>query len=107
MIDAIVNNRCCVAIIDDIFKPTQEQAVHFRQMIESKAFHVVYSAREAVLLSSKLIQGEDTRWKYRREFVKNFIRPRGLDLNVGELAAKSIERIVSEKVHNLLHGQQT
>jgi hypothetical protein len=105
MIDAVINGKPCIAFMSNKYRLTQRETAHFQQMIETA--YVAFTPEKVAYHIARLIGGEDDRWSVRKKFVKQFIRPRGLDRKAGEIAAQEVERIANAKVHRLLHRQQT
>ncbi len=91
MIDAIINDKICVTILTEEYKSAQEEAVHFRDLISADVVEMTHSIAECVKRIEVIWRGEDTKQEQRKAFVKNFIRPRGLEIPAGDLAARAIE----------------
>jgi hypothetical protein len=54
---------------------------------------VNHSPQEAIDSIVRLLEGEDRRCDQRQQFVKEFIRPHGLGIAAGKVAARTIELI--------------
>ena len=93
MIDAVLQGKPCIAYMADKYDSTQRQATHFKQMLDADILELAHTPEEAVKLIENLARGGDKRWEQRRKFVKEFIRPRGLDRMAGQLAANAIKKI--------------
>jgi hypothetical protein len=91
MIDAIINDRPGATIMAERYRATQMQTAHFRQLIQAKVLEVASDIPECVEIIKKFAQGWDRKTNERRQFVKEFIRPRGLHLSAGEVVARAIE----------------
>jgi len=103
MIDAIINGKPCIAFMSDKYRLTQLESTHFKQMLDADVLEIARTPADIVNIVESLARGEDVRWQNRRDFVREFIRPKGLDRMAGKLAA---ERIVNAKVRGVLHRQQ-
>ncbi len=90
MIDAIINDLPCVTVITDTYRATQMQAVHFRQLLSADVLEVSQSPEACVSLLEGLHHGLDGKALQRKQFVRDYIRPRGLHRPVGEIVARCI-----------------
>jgi hypothetical protein len=95
MIDAVINGKPCIAFMSNKYRLTQRETAHFQQMIETA--YVAFTPEKVAYHIARLIGGEDDRWSVRKKFVKQFIRPRGLDRKAGEIAAQEVERIANDR----------
>ena len=93
MIDAIINGKPCLTVMTDQYRPTQEKAVHFRQLLHADVLDVNHSPQETIDSIVRLLEGEDRHCDQRQQFVKEFIRPYGLGIAAGKVAARAIELI--------------
>ena len=91
MIDAILCDRPCLALIVKRYGPTQSQTTHFRTMQESKALLVTRSVRHAVHTLGRVLDGHDPTATARRRFATTYVRPRGIGAPAGEAAAIATE----------------
>jgi hypothetical protein len=93
MIDAIINGKPCLTVMTDQYRSTQEKAVHFRQLLHADVLDVNHSPHEAIDSIVRLLDGEDRHCDQRQQFVKKFVRPYGLGIAAGKVAARAIEFI--------------
>jgi hypothetical protein len=93
MIDAIINDKPCITILTERYRATQEQATHFQHLLKANVLEVARSVEEAVEKTIRILNGDDALRQQRQDFVKNFVRPRGLNRQAGEVAARAIEMI--------------
>jgi hypothetical protein len=91
MIDAVLNNKPCVTLMTDRYRTTQLQAVHFRQLLGADVLEIVKNARECAGVIETLWAGRDSKQQTRQRFVRDFVRPRGLQRPSGEVAAQAIK----------------
>jgi hypothetical protein len=96
MIDTIIADKPCIAIITDEYARTQKQTLHFQHLHDSGALDVVSSIDECARRVSALIAGDDRTRPQRRAFVRSFIRPRG-DVAASKIAARAIELLALHK----------
>lgn len=93
MIDAIILGKPCLTVMTDQYQLTQEKAVHFRQLLQADVLDVNHSPEDAIDSMVRLLDGEDRHFDQRQQFVKKFVRPHGLDIAAGDVAAQAIELI--------------
>lgn len=91
ILDAIVNDAPSIAIMLDRYKGSQEETVHFKQLLDAQVIHTAVSLPETADIVSELLGGLDRTQKERVAFVENFIRPRGFTSSAGDVAAMAIE----------------
>jgi hypothetical protein len=91
MVDAILCDRPCLALTVKRYRSTQTDTTHFRRMLESNAFLVGRSVRNATTLISRTLAGDDPTAVARRRFAAIYARPRGVGAEAGEAAAIAIE----------------
>lgn len=90
MIDAIVNDVPCIAVVSDEYKQTQEDTVHYQQLQRSGVLEEASSMQECAEILRRLINGEDKCAALRAVFTSAFVRPRG-DRPVRTIAADAFE----------------
>jgi hypothetical protein len=93
MIDAIIMDKPCITILTERYRATQGQATHFQRLLQANVLEKARSVEEAIEVIIRILDGEDTLRKQRLDFVKSFVRPRGLNRQAGEVAARAIEMI--------------
>jgi hypothetical protein len=91
MIDAVITGKPCITIMTDEYRATQLKAVHFKHLLDSDALEVVTGADGCVDAVERLLHGEDNKKESRLRFVRQFVRPNGLHMAAGEVAARAIE----------------
>jgi hypothetical protein len=104
MIDAIIHGKTCLTVVTDRYRKTQKDAIHFQQLCDAGVLTISNSPEEAIREIDHLLDGRDDQWQNRRDFVRNYIRPKGLDYAAGWFAARAIARKeVHEKMRSVLH----
>lgn len=90
MIDAVIADRPCIALMAREYNETQRDAVHFKHLVQANTLEIADgpSACAGVLLA--LMQGTDSTRDARRRFVESFVRPRGPGAAAGALAARAV-----------------
>lgn len=97
MIDAIIINKPCITILTERYRATQEQTTHFKHLLKANVLEVTRSVEEAIEAIIRILDGQDNLRQQRLDFVKSFVRPRGLNRLAGEVAAKAIEMTAQGK----------
>jgi hypothetical protein len=91
MIDAVVANRPCVALMVPEYDATQRHALHFKYLVQARTLELAESPASCAEVLLALMRGADSTREARRRFVESFVRPRGLDVPAGVVAARAIE----------------
>ena len=98
MIDAILLNKPCFAMLSEQYSQTQSQAMHFQHLLSARVLGLVKEPGElAEKLGALLLQGTDPEEECRRRFIREFVRPHGLDISAGEMAVRQIEAVCSKE----------
>lgn len=95
MIDALINDKPCSAIMTEKYRQTQLEAVHFRQFLKEDCLEIAKAPEDFSEIVRSWLDGRDEKKNQRRAFVKNYIRPLGLDVPAGRAAADEIEKLAS------------
>jgi hypothetical protein len=90
MIDAVIADRPCVALMVPEYDETQREAVHFQYLVQANTLELADGPRSCTDLLLTLIRRIDSTRDARRRFVEFFVRPRGLGEPAGTLAARAI-----------------
>jgi hypothetical protein len=91
MIDAVIADRPCVAIVVPEYDATQSHAVHFTHLLRANTLELADGPEACASLLLALSRGADSTREARERFVQAFVRPRGRGTSAGELAARAIE----------------
>lgn len=91
MIDAVIADRPCVAVVVERYDATQSEAVHFGHLVEAQTLALAEGPQACAAVLRGLLDGEDPTREARRRFVEAFVRPRGLATPAGERMATAIE----------------
>ena len=94
MIDTIIFGKPVAAIIDKKYEKTQSETQHFRHLLAFDVLELASSNEEFRRILKNLAFGNDTRAEKRMDFLKRFIRPRGLDIPASDLFAQKAEEII-------------
>jgi len=85
MLDAIINGVPCLTLITNEYKETQQNVVHFKQLL--KALDYSYFIGELI---GSMEYAMTRRFKRGKTMTEKFIRPYGIDVSAGKIAAKKI-----------------
>jgi hypothetical protein len=96
LIDSVVFNKPTFTIVLPKFESTQKLALHFGDLVDSKAVYVTHSASECAE-KIKNLQPQDSLQTQRELFVKNFVRPKGLNQFAGHVAYREISFYLNGK----------
>lgn len=93
-IDVIILGKQVVTIDTDEYRDTQRETTHFKELISSDVLK--FSKLDEVgTLIREIISGADYKKIQREKFIRDFIRPRGLNRPAGEVVADELESFLS------------
>ena len=95
MIDSVINKCPVISIIYDknLNEPTNS-AIHFKTMIESDIYTLMDDLSYLEDGIEKIQSNKTLFENKRNEFIQSFVRPVNLNIEVGEIVRKEIERLV-------------
>jgi hypothetical protein len=91
LIDAAIVDRPCLTVLAERYRDTQQEVSHFRYLLDAGFMEVAASLAEAVARVSEVLRGADVNRENRRRFVREFVRPWGLDVPASQIAARAVE----------------
>ena len=92
MVDALLADRPVITLLVEEYQNTNAaRAVHFRRILDADVYLRAETTDECAQLIADIIDGHDPKRENRRRFVLKYIRPRGLDVPAGAIAARAIE----------------
>jgi hypothetical protein len=96
LIDAAIVGRRTYSILLPELQGAQEQTLHFHYLLPENGGPLVVARtmEEHLAQLRELLQGEDGDDGWREEFLRGFVRPRGLDTPVSPLLVEDVERFV-------------
>lgn len=94
MLEAAILGKPIISFIAERYNKTQSEAAHFRALLGAGAMELVRTPEEFAEVVAKLLLGIDDFKNARENFVRDFIRPQGLEKSSGEAAADEIERLI-------------
>lgn len=94
MIDAILLNKPCFAMLSEQYSQTQVQAMHFQHLLSARVLGLVKEPSElAEKLGLLMTQELDPEKDYRQRFILDFVRPHGLETSAGKMVVNYIEAV--------------
>jgi hypothetical protein len=90
-LEAAILDKPCVTIITDQYRSKQTGLGHFQHLLRGDFLEVTHSLRESASVIASILSGEDDKKEQRLRFIRDFIRPHGLDKSASEIMAKAIE----------------
>lgn len=100
MIDAVIADRPCVALVVAEYDATQRDAVHFTHLVGAQTVEVADGPAPCAEVLGRLLRGADATRDARRQFVEAFVRPRGRGTPAGALMAQAIEQAADGRSGN-------
>lgn len=95
-LDAAILGKPCVTVLTEASKPKQSGLGHFQHLLNGDFLEIAESYEQAAAIFAGIIAGRDARREQRQQFVRDFIRPRGIDQPVAPLMGKIIEIVAMD-----------
>lgn len=95
MFDSIINNAITIALCVDAYEDTQKNTLHFKELVDFKCIEVADNTNILMDKIYEIMNGQDKTAIKRDEFIKTFIRPRGIKFSAGKNVIEELENIVS------------
>ena len=96
-LEAAVVDKPCLTIMNDYYRHSQSGLGHFQHLLNGNFIEIANTYAQAAEKLANIHLGMDEKAGKRKVFVKEFIRPRGLDLSASKRMADVIESIVKKK----------
>jgi hypothetical protein len=90
-LEAAILNRPCVTVMTERYRSTQTGVGHFRHLLDGDFLKVANSYPEAASILATILTGSDSKEEQRRRFVREFIRPWGMNTSASKIMAIAIE----------------
>lgn len=97
-LEAAIADRPCVTIMTAEHRAGQTEMGHFRHLEAGGFLEAATSLEGAAKLLAEIAAGRDARAAERRRFVKDFLRPAGMERRAAEVAADAIEELARVRV---------
>lgn len=94
-LEASIVDRPCLTVLDERFAATQSGLPHFEHLVKGGFLMSAKSPQELSANLRTVLAGDDPLADARRAFVKNFLRPGGLDRNASEILADGLEALAN------------
>jgi len=99
-IEAAIVDKPCVAITSDNYNYTQLGIPHFHHLVDANFLEMHKNTSQLLATLENIMNGQDTKIENRHNFVKNFVRPHGLDIRSSDVMLLGIENIANNKHPN-------
>lgn len=107
-LDAAILDKPCMTIITEHFRHTQTGRPHFAHLLRGDFIEVANSMSEAATLIAAVINGRDLKAENRRRFVREFIRPYGLEVAASDTFVRAVEMVAkkmkTEQMNKIMSG---
>jgi hypothetical protein len=92
-IEAAIVDKPCIAITPERYAYTQMGIPHFHHLLDAGFLELSPNMDEFLLVISHLLAGEDRNKVERRQFVKNFVRPHGVDIPALQVLSHAVKNV--------------
>lgn len=89
-LESAILDKPCLTIINSLTNRGQEMRAHFKHLMDAEYIEVAKDFPELVKMVMCIISGTDMRRENRRKFVRDFIRPNGLDIPAADVMVGAI-----------------
>jgi hypothetical protein len=93
MLEAAILDKPCVTIMSSHGRGDITGVGHFHHLLDADFLYVAHDFQEASGQIQMILQGRDEKTENRKKFVRDFIRPGGLDRRAGALIARELEEL--------------
>lgn len=94
MLEAIIVDKPVISVLAKEYQRTQELSQHFQHLLKSETLYLVENPELLASAITDILAGKDPLKEKRLNFVRSFIRPRGLDQSAGIIITQEIEDLV-------------
>jgi hypothetical protein len=103
-IDAAVLNKPCVTILSERYRDTQQNIAHFQHLLNAGFLETADGAAQAAEALARILLGQDDRREQRQRFVREFVRPWGLNQPAGQSMADAVEAVAQRRAANQINA---
>lgn len=89
-LEAAIVDRPCLTVVTPRYQRTQIESAHFQHLRDADFIEIAESFNEFAILLANILSGKDTKADNRRRFVREFIRPSGVDQPAAPIMAEAI-----------------
>ncbi len=104
-LEAAMADKPCVTAFTEHYQRTQVESAHFQHLLRADFIEIADGFGEAVKLLAQVCAGADHKADNRRRFVREFIRPQGLDVPAGLVMANVITGLAGKQSASQLRLQ--
>lgn len=87
-LDAAIADKPCVTLRDEQMRAGQ--GAHFNYLIAADFIEAANDRSDAFCIIERIVKGNDSKKKKRRDFARRFMRPQGIAIPASEVMAKAI-----------------
>jgi hypothetical protein len=91
-LEAAILDKPCITVMTEDSQSKQAGLGHFQHLINGEFLETAGSYTEAASLVAEIFDGRDPRQANRQRFVREFIRPRGIETPASQVLAEAIEQ---------------
>ena len=91
LLEAVIVDRPCVTIMTGQYRESQIGRAHFQHLLNGDFMETASDFDEAASVLSRIIGGDDAKADNRRRFIKDFIRPLGIEKPASQVIAHIVE----------------
>ena len=92
-LEAAIVDKPCVTILTEHYRHSQSDIGHFHHLLNGDFIEMAAGFPEAAEILANILEGLDIKKVNRRQFVKDFIRPRGIDEQASHVMVSVIEKM--------------
>lgn len=96
LIDSIICDKPTVGLLTEKYMSTQAETEHFKVLAESGALYLIEKPHDLERVLVDIWHSNDKTARQRKEFVKQYIRPYGLNVSAGERVVREVESLVAK-----------
>jgi hypothetical protein len=96
-LEAAILSKPCLTVVDEHYRAKQTGLGHFMHLLDGDFLEIASSIPEAVSLVGEILNGSDAKREQRGRFVREFIRPWGMDRSASKIMAAAIEAVARHK----------
>ena len=92
-IEAAIVDKPCIAITPPQFNHTQMGIPHFHHLLDAGFLELSRDMDEFVQVIVRLLNGEDRKKTQRQQFIRDFVRPQGMDIPALQVMSQALENV--------------
>lgn len=94
IIEAIIFGKPAIAFLTREYRKTQVETQHFQQLMENNVLELADSPKTFLAVVKTILSDRDSRKPNREDFVRNYVRPLGLEKTAGQAVVEEIEKLI-------------